>query len=43
MRKEQQQLRHWVIGKTVELYQPMCYKNMLMSEWKPTKVLHWGC
>lgn len=34
--------RHWVIGKTVELNQPVCCKDMLALEWKPAKVLCWG-
>ena len=35
--------RHWVIEKPEELGQPINYKDVLASEWKPTIVLRWGC
>ena len=34
--------RHWIIEKTAELNQPIYFKDVLTSEWKPGYVLHWG-
>ncbi|KAL6058684.1 hypothetical protein STEG23_035833 [Scotinomys teguina] len=34
--------RHWIIEKTAELNQPIYFKDVLTSEWKPGYVLRWG-
>ena len=34
--------RHWIVErKKNELNQPVHFKNVLISEWKPGYVLHW--
>ena len=33
--------RHWTIERTSELNQPVYFKDVLTSEWKPGDVLHW--
>ncbi|KAL6038953.1 hypothetical protein STEG23_010042 [Scotinomys teguina] len=34
--------RHWTTDKTSELNQPVYFKDVLSSEWKPGYVLRWG-
>ncbi|ERE73373.1 putative Pol polyprotein [Cricetulus griseus] len=34
--------RHWTMEKTAELNQPVYFKDVLTSVWKPRYVLHWG-
>ena len=34
--------RHWIIEKTMELNQPIYFKGVLTSEWKPGYVSRWG-
>lgn len=34
--------RHWTTEKTAELNQPIYFKDVLLSEWKPGYVLCWG-
>ena len=34
--------RHWIIEKSSELNQPVYFKDVLTSQWKPGDVLHWG-
>ena len=34
--------RHWIVGKTTELNQPVYIKDILTSEWKTENILHWG-
>ena len=33
--------RHWVIEKSSELNQPVYFKDVLTSQWKPEDVLCW--
>ena len=34
--------RHWIVRQTMELNQPVYFKDVLISEWKPGHVLlHW--
>lgn len=32
--------RHWIIEGTVELKQPICFMDVLVSKWKLGNVLH---
>ena len=34
--------RHWILEKSAELNQPIYFKDVLTSQWKPGDVLHWG-
>ena len=34
--------QHWIIGKTSVLNQPLYFKDVLTSQWKPGDVLHYG-
>ena len=34
--------RYWIIENNAELNQPVYFKDMLTSEWRPGYVLHWG-
>ncbi|EGV97888.1 HERV-K_7p22.1 provirus ancestral Pol protein [Cricetulus griseus] len=34
--------RHWTMEKTAELNQPVYFKDVLTSVWKPGHVLSWG-
>ena len=34
--------RHWIMEKTSELNQPVYFKDVLTSQWKPGDVLRWG-
>ena len=34
--------RHWIIEKSTELNQPIYFKDVLTSQWKPGDVLRWG-
>ena len=34
--------RHWIFEKSAELNQPIYFKDVLTSQWKPGDVLHWG-
>ena len=34
--------RHWILEKSSELNQSIYFKDMLISQWKPGDVLHWG-
>ena len=34
--------RHWIMEKSTELNQPVYFKDVLTSQWKPRDVLHWG-
>ncbi|CAO2636376.1 hypothetical protein LEMLEM_LOCUS23496 [Lemmus lemmus] len=34
--------RHWIMEKSVELNQPVYFKDVLTSQWKPGEVLRWG-
>ena len=34
--------RHWIEGKTMELNQPVYFKDVLTFEWEPEYVLYWG-
>lgn len=34
--------RYWTVGKTTELNQSICFKNVLTSEWKSENVLYQG-
>ena len=32
--------KHWIVEKTTELNQPIYFKDVLTSQWKPDHVLH---
>ena len=34
--------RHWIREKSSELNQLVYFKDVLISQWKPEDVLHWG-
>ena len=34
--------RHWIMAKSAELNQPIYFKDVLTSQWKPGDVLRWG-
>ena len=34
--------RHWIMEKTSELNQPVYFKDVLTSQWRPGDVLRWG-
>ena len=34
--------RHWTAEKTAKLNQPVYFKDVLTSIWKPGHLLHWG-